>query len=210
MKSKIVCILTRPPTASLQFKGKGTNHTTVKWPIDTWAPTQLIRIFEWSCKYHEIYCGQKVNFSSLIVVLGGFYSDKVGHVSTSCKKCPNGSFVSLEKAPGKRAEDCKACPQGNSLIILQLAKVTECGRQRSKAHSCALRKFQVRDSQSTRDQITSDGRSKRAWSNWVLSIPFILSGSPNECDASVITTCRWGLRAPLVTCLKSWGAINIF
>ena len=175
MKSKTACILTRPLPASLQFKGQGTNHTTVKWPIDTWAPTQLVRIFEWSCKYHKIHCGQKVIFSSLVVVLGGFYSDKVGYVATNCKKCPNGSFVSLEKAPGKRAEDCKACPQGNSIIILQLAitKGYGVGRQRSNVHSCALRKFQVRDSQNTRDQITSDRRSKRAGSNRVLSIPFI-------------------------------------
>ena len=52
------------------------------------------------------------------------------------------------------------------------------------------------DSQNTRDQITSDRKFKRAWSNCVLCIPFILGGSPNECwlhtwdwwDARVITT----------------------
>ena len=84
----------------------------------------------------------------------------------------------------------------------------ECGRQRSKVktlllHHCALRKFHVRDSQNTRDQIASDRRSKRAWSKCVLCIPFILNGSPNgcwlhKCDACVITTWRLGLRAPLV------------
>ena len=47
-----------------------------------------------------------------LILLGGFYSDKVGYVAKSCMKCPNGSFVSLNKAPGTRPEDCKACPQG--------------------------------------------------------------------------------------------------
>ena len=31
------------------------------------------------------------------------------------------------------------------------------------------------------DQITSDRRFKHAWSNCILRIPHILSGSPNEC-----------------------------
>ena len=44
---------------------------------------------------------------------------------------------------------------------------------------CALRKFHATDSQNTRDQISSDSKSKRACSNWVLCIPFILSGSPS-------------------------------
>ena len=93
-------------------------------------------------------------------------------------------------------------PLWNTLFCEQ-SKVTECGRQRSKAKTrllrrCALRKFQVTDSQNTRDQITSDRGSKRAWSNCVLRIPFILSGSPNECwlhtcDVRVITTWRLGL-----------------
>jgi len=43
---------------------------------------------------------------------GGYYSDDVGHVSTHCKKCPNGSYVSFEKAPGTQAQDCKSCPEG--------------------------------------------------------------------------------------------------
>ena len=47
----------------------------------------------------------------------------------------------------------------------------------SSAVLCA--KFHVRDSQNTRDQITSDRRFKRAWSNCVMYIPYILSGSPN-------------------------------
>ena len=88
---------------------------------------------------------------------------------------------------------------------------------------CALHKFHVTDSQNTRDQITTNRRLKRAWSNCVICIPNILSeshsrprslsflghavalgtrmsGSPNECrlhtrDACVITTWRLGLRA---------------
>ena len=62
----------------------------------------------------------------------------------------------------------------------------------------ALRKFHMTDGQNTRDQITSDRRSKRAWSKCVLRISYILIGSPNECclhtcDACVITTWRLGL-----------------
>ena len=80
------------------------------------------------------------------------------------------------------------------------APVTEYGQQPSKVktlllHCCALGKFHMKDSQSMPDQIMSDRRSKRAWSNCVLCIPFILSGSPNEywlykCNACVIKTWR--------------------
>ena len=45
---------------------------------------------------------------------GGYYSDDVGYVATNCKKCPNGSFVAFDKAPGTRTEDCKSCPQGKA------------------------------------------------------------------------------------------------
>ena len=33
-------------------------------------------------------------------------------MAVSCKRCPNGSFVSFDKAPGTQAQDCKSCPQG--------------------------------------------------------------------------------------------------
>ena len=61
----------------------------------------------------------------------------------------------------------------------------------------------------TRDQVTSDRRSKRAWWNCVLCIPFILSRSPNEywlhtCDSCVVTAWRLGLRAPLVARNKQY------
>ena len=65
-------------------------------------------------------------------------------------------------------------------------------------------KFHVKDRQNMLNQITSDRRSKRAWSKCILCIPYILSESPNECwlytcDACVITTWRLRLQAPLVT-----------
>ena len=47
----------------------------------------------------------------------------------------------------------------------------------SSAMPCV--KIHVRDSQNARDQITSDRRFKRAWSNCVTYIPYIRSGSPN-------------------------------
>jgi len=63
---------------------------------------------------------------------------------------------------------------------------------------CTLHKFHVTDALNTRDKITSDRRSKRAWPKCVLCIPYILSLSPNECwlhtsDACVIATWRLGL-----------------
>ena len=51
-----------------------------------------------------------------------------------------------------------------------------------------------------------DGRrSKRAWPNCILCIPFTFNGIPNECwlhtwDTCVITTWRLGLWAPLDAC----------
>jgi len=55
---------------------------------------------------------------------GGFYSDDVGYVGESCKKCPNGSFVKFEKAPGTSKEDCKSCPEGNNRTIFAKANHT--------------------------------------------------------------------------------------
>ena len=64
------------------------------------------------------------------------------------------------------------------------------------------------DGQNTRDQIMSgsDRRPKQEWSNYILCIPFILNGSPNECWLHVCDSCvillnnawRLGLWAPLV------------
>ena len=50
--------------------------------------------------------------SNALFLSGGYYSDTLAYVSKQCRKCPNGTFVSDEKRPGKRAQDCVACPQG--------------------------------------------------------------------------------------------------
>ena len=50
----------------------------------------------------------------VIAVSGGFYSDNIGYVAKSCKKCPDGSFVAFDKAPGTRKQDCKSCPEGTN------------------------------------------------------------------------------------------------
>ena len=72
---------------------------------------------------------------------------------------------------------------------------------------CALCQFHVIEGQNAHDQITSDRKSKLAWSDCILCIPFGLSWSPNECwlhtctcSASVIEKWRLGLGAPLVAC----------
>ena len=68
------------------------------------------------------------------------------------------------------------------LVITKVdgVRATKIESQNALLHCYALPKFYVTDSQNTRDLITSDRRSKRAWSNCVLGIPFILSGSPND------------------------------
>ena len=67
----------------------------------------------------------------------------------------------------------------------------------------ALCMFHAKGAQNASDQITSDRRFKRAWSDCVLFISFILVESPNErwlhtYRACVIVTMRSGLRAPLI------------
>ena len=49
---------------------------------------------------------------------GGYYSDSLAFVNDSCKRCPNGSFVHLNDAPGKSHFDCKACPTGETLELI--------------------------------------------------------------------------------------------
>lgn len=51
---------------------------------------------------------------TVIAFLGGFYTDDIGYVATSCKKCPNGSFVAFDRAPGTSKQDCKSCPEGSN------------------------------------------------------------------------------------------------
>lgn len=48
---------------------------------------------------------------------GGFYSDTKAYIGVSCLKCPNGTFVNYKNAPGTRAIDCIACPQGSGILI---------------------------------------------------------------------------------------------
>ena len=87
---------------------------------------------------------------------------------------------------------------------------------RGSKHFCSIivlcTSFTWHDSKNMHDQITSDRRSKDVWSNCVLYIPFILSGSPNKCwphtcDACVITTWRLGLQAPPVA--HNYDVINV-
>jgi len=35
-------------------------------------------------------------------------------VGKGCKRCPNGSFVAFDRAPGKYHRDCKSCPLGKT------------------------------------------------------------------------------------------------
>ena len=51
-------------------------------------------------------------------ILGGYYSDTEAFVSDSCLRCPDGTFVSENDAPGRSAKDCRACPQGSDIILL--------------------------------------------------------------------------------------------
>ena len=71
-------------------------------------------------------------FSFSNIFLGGFYSDTKAYVSESRLQCPGGTFVPYNKAPGKRARDCIACPQGkyinnvnslfeNEVAVLEIA-----------------------------------------------------------------------------------------
>ncbi|KAL9978890.1 hypothetical protein ACROYT_G016473 [Oculina patagonica] len=73
---------------------------------------------------------------------GGFYSDDLGYVSTSCKKCPTGSFVPFDKTPGKLPQDCKACPEGTETDFFAGHRACKClkGFYRThlfeKCHKC--------------------------------------------------------------------------
>ena len=46
---------------------------------------------------------------------GGYYSDIAAFVSDSCKRCPIGTFVHKNKAPGKSSLSCSTCPEGQIL-----------------------------------------------------------------------------------------------
>ena len=73
-----------------------------------------------------------------------------------------------------------ACVASVFLLSSQLSPRT---RAETLAMQVTLRKSHATDSQNTRDQITSDGRLKRSWSDLrsLHFIPFILNGRLNEC-----------------------------
>ena len=68
------------------------------------------------------------------------------------------------------------------LVITKVygVRATTIESQNALLHCYALGKSYVTDSQNMRDPITRDRRSKCAWSNGVICILFILSGSPND------------------------------
>ncbi|XP_078342705.1 uncharacterized protein LOC144628475 [Oculina patagonica] len=57
---------------------------------------------------------------------GGFYSDDPAYVASSCKKCPNGSFVHFDKAPGTQSQDCKSCPEGTETDFFAGYRACKC------------------------------------------------------------------------------------
>ena len=59
-----------------------------------------------------------------------------------------------------------------------------------------------------RNQISSDKRSKNAWSNCVLCIPYILSGSPNECNKCWLHTCDVCVITTRPGLLEAWLALT--
>ena len=44
----------------------------------------------------------------------------------SCKRCPNGSFVAFDKAPGKYHRDCKSCPFGKADFLDNIFVISGC------------------------------------------------------------------------------------
>lgn len=76
---------------------------------------KLYVVHKFNCTSHIIAHHTDLSFS------GGFYSDDVGYVATSCKRCPNGSFVPFDKTPGTRKQDCKSCPEGRQTCLIFLA-----------------------------------------------------------------------------------------
>ena len=53
-------------------------------------------------------------FSNTFLPIGGYYSDSLAFMNDGCKRCPNGTFVHLNNAPGKSHFDCKSCPTGET------------------------------------------------------------------------------------------------
>ena len=75
--------------------------------------------FTYVLAYKASHVSHSLKYIFFFNVLGGFYSDTEAFVNESCLRCPNGTFVSENDAPGRRARDCRACPQGSTVILLQ-------------------------------------------------------------------------------------------
>ena len=69
------------------------------------------------CHCHTLeYAMFKASFS-YYCSSGGYYQPKIGQSSEQmyglgCDRCVNGTFVSIERAPGKSPDDCTVCPTG--------------------------------------------------------------------------------------------------
>ena len=129
------------------------------------------------------------------------------------------SYNGLKQVSTLKRRKCRNNDKLNNILLIILLITKGCGvwattieGQNAFALSLCFGKFHMTDNQNTRDPITSDRKSNSMWSNCILCIPFILSGSLNECwlhtsDASVITTWRFGLRAPVVP--RNYDVINV-
>ncbi|XP_078383858.1 cysteine repeat modular protein A-like isoform X2 [Oculina patagonica] len=65
---------------------------------------------------------------------GGFYSDTLGFVAKTCKRCPNGSFVAYDKTPGKQHGDCKSCPLGTETDFFAGNRACKCLEGQYRTH----------------------------------------------------------------------------
>ncbi|XP_078384147.1 uncharacterized protein LOC144666621 [Oculina patagonica] len=65
---------------------------------------------------------------------GGFYSDIVGYVGETCRRCPNGSFVAYDKTPGTQHRDCKSCPLGTETDFFAGKRACKCLEGHYRTH----------------------------------------------------------------------------
>ena len=56
MKNKKVCNKTRSPPSSLLFRGQGTEHTTVKWPISKLRGAKCYTFFLFFSNQMKVEC----------------------------------------------------------------------------------------------------------------------------------------------------------
>ena len=69
----------------------------------------------WTKRHKYLDLADNLIHPVTLLLPGGFYSDTLGYVAQSCKRCPNGSYVAYDKKPGKSVLDCKSCPLGKQL-----------------------------------------------------------------------------------------------